>query len=287
MILEEESFPSLDEDYLDAQDIFYFQFNDIDIYVEDIDQEELYKEIFSKILPYKIGQIFPLGGKSRVIDKAMVNRHVKRKIFVVDKDFDDLHGKIVKLSNLFYLDKYCIENYLITKSAIVNFLKEEFPKMPINEIEDELKFDDLYKNTIGELTELFIYFFLIQKLGLPMENCSCTVDKFLDEKVRCKIDDAKCLKFMEEIQQQCELFGLKVSIIDEKKALSTKFNNLEDVEPHIPGKHLLALFFRKTSTSFKITRMPNKDSLYYRLAKSSGFENLNTLKDNIMNYAVA
>jgi hypothetical protein len=217
MISELESLPIYSEEYLDAQDVFYLQFNDVDIYVEDIDQEELYKEILSKILPFKIGKIFPLGGKLKVIQKATNNQNVKRKIFLVDKDFDDLHGNIVTIPNLFYLDKYCIENYLVSKKAIIVFLKEEFPKIPIEQIEQELDFEKIYNNTISELTELFIYFFLIQKLNLPLENCSCSVDRFIDDKAKHQIDNQKCLDLLTEIKKQNEIVNPNVSIENEKK----------------------------------------------------------------------
>jgi hypothetical protein len=279
-----DSIPSYDEDYLDSQDIFFYQFNEIDFYVEDVEQEELYKEILSKLLPFKIKQVFPLGGKLKVIEKAKVNNNVKRKIFLVDKDFDDLHESIVKIPNLFYLDKYSIENFLITKESFLAFLKDELPKKSIDELEKVLDFESLFELSIKELTKLFVSFFLIQKLGLPMENCSCSIDRFIKEKSDYEIDEQKCTEYLNEIQLYCDLFGLNIVVNEQMTNLLDKYKTVQEAEPHIPGKHLLALFLKKTSELLRLGRMPNKDSLYFRLARNSTFNNLSGVKTGILDY---
>jgi hypothetical protein len=64
-------FPELTPAFLAGQDIFYTQFNDVDFYVEDINQENFYFEILKKIFSdIKFGKIFPLGGKQNVISDA-------------------------------------------------------------------------------------------------------------------------------------------------------------------------------------------------------------------------
>ena len=42
----EEGFPELTDSFLSGQDILYKQFNDIEFYVEDFEQEHLYYNIF-------------------------------------------------------------------------------------------------------------------------------------------------------------------------------------------------------------------------------------------------
>ena len=54
-----------------ALDVFYSDFNDINFYVEDQEQEKLYEIIFKRLFPrLKITRIFPLGGKAAVIEHA-------------------------------------------------------------------------------------------------------------------------------------------------------------------------------------------------------------------------
>ena len=116
MLTPEESFPSFSVGYRDAQSVFYEQFNDVDFFVEDEEQENFYYSILNKLFPgVQIEKITPLRGKPHVIQHAK-NNHAKRKsVYIVDKDFDDLLGKIYKQPNLFYLDKYSIENNLSKK----------------------------------------------------------------------------------------------------------------------------------------------------------------------------
>src|SRR4051812_24509150 len=111
MISATDSLPIKTEAFLRGMDVLYFGFNDIEFYVEDEDQENLYLAIFKRLFPgVKLEKIFPLGGKKNVRDEARLHVGNKKKVFVVDKDFDDLLGRKLSLPNLFYLDRYSIEN---------------------------------------------------------------------------------------------------------------------------------------------------------------------------------
>ena len=114
MITLEESIPAKNQNYRLAEDIFYFQFNDVSFYIEDEDQENFFfcvlKNLFSDI---KIEKIFPLNGKDNVIRESTNNLGNKKKVYIVDKDFDDILCRIKTNDNLFYLERYSIENHLI------------------------------------------------------------------------------------------------------------------------------------------------------------------------------
>ncbi len=110
----DEIIPMKTDNWLFAEDIFHYQFNEVLFYVEDYKQEEMYfcilKKLFKEI---KFENIFPLNGKENVINNCKDNVNIKNKIYIVDKDFDDILEKIEIIPNLFYLDKYrenCIIN---------------------------------------------------------------------------------------------------------------------------------------------------------------------------------
>jgi len=139
MVSIEESIPQKSEAFLNGQDIFYIQFNEINFYIEDENQENLYFVIFSKLFSnVNFKKIFPLRGKSNVLRKADYNKDIKTKIFIVDKDFDDLLGKKILQSNLFYLEQYSIENYLINYNSLKEYVIEEQPKIKSREIQKRL-----------------------------------------------------------------------------------------------------------------------------------------------------
>ena len=95
MITIEESIPTRNTNYRLAEDIFYVQFNEISFFIEDEDQENFFfcilKNLFHDI---QIDKIFPLNGKDNVINESNENIGNKKKVFIVDKDFDDILNKI-------------------------------------------------------------------------------------------------------------------------------------------------------------------------------------------------
>src|SRR6185437_17024386 len=118
--------PEKTASFLLGQDILYQQFNDLDIYVEDENQENLYHSCLSKLLStIRIEKIFPLRGKDNVIFESKLNIGNKRKIYIIVKDFDDILGKSIIQPNLFYLERYSIENYALEEKSIIALIIEE------------------------------------------------------------------------------------------------------------------------------------------------------------------
>ena len=94
MVTEEESAPQFSDAYRQAESAFFQQFNEVDFYVEDEDQENFYFCILKKLLPeVRFENIFPHKGKARVIKHAVENQLPRKSIYVVDKDFDDVLGR--------------------------------------------------------------------------------------------------------------------------------------------------------------------------------------------------
>ncbi|MBO1361504.1 DUF4435 domain-containing protein [Acetobacter sacchari] len=126
----ESAFPQRSAGGLAAADIFYRNYNNFNFYVEDQDKENLYYEILRKIFPsLRFDKIFPLGGKSNIIVHARdsANASLPNRVYIVDKDFDDLLHKKETISNVFYLNKFCIENFLIQESALIEVIVESCP----------------------------------------------------------------------------------------------------------------------------------------------------------------
>ena len=94
-----EGFPELTDSFLSGQDILYTQFNDIEFYVEDTEQEHFYFNILKKLFPdLNFEKIFPLNGKDNVRDSARLNIGNKKKVYIVDLDFDHILNKVDRKS---------------------------------------------------------------------------------------------------------------------------------------------------------------------------------------------
>jgi hypothetical protein len=90
-------FPELTDSFLSGQDILYTQFNDIEFFVEDTEQEHFYFNILKKLFPdLKFEKIFPLNGKKNVSDAAILNIGNNKKVYIVDLDFDHILNTVQK-----------------------------------------------------------------------------------------------------------------------------------------------------------------------------------------------
>lgn len=102
---------------------------DIDVFVEDSGREAFYSELLKRIAPAKvrIEKVFPLSGRTSVIEKAKQHDFSKRAaLFLIDGDLEWVKGESAPVcSGLYRLEAYCIENLLISELAIVRFLAEQ------------------------------------------------------------------------------------------------------------------------------------------------------------------
>jgi hypothetical protein len=286
MITIEQSIPTKSDAFLKGIDIFYTQFNDVNFYIEDEDQENFYFSILKKLFPgIRLDKIFPLRGKDNVIEKS--KRHIgdKKKVFIVDKDFDDLLNKKVIQNNLFYLEEYSIENYLLDEKAIKEYIIDEKPKIKKKEIDTNFKFDKTLDECCKTFFELTLLHLLVQYKSLAIQNTSLPPEKFVQLNNVICLKNSEVNKYKLEIENKLKAldrrFTLKSQIQKIKELFSLK--NAKDILKHIPGKYLVKYFKCKIEHLFSLASR-NIDSFNIRLAKANDFSKLDFLKISVNNY---
>lgn len=281
MLSPAESIPTKSPAYLYAQSAFFTQFNDVDFYVEDSDQESLYYCILSRLFPkLTIEQISPLGGKAAVLEHAANNKTNRPSVYIVDKDFDDLLGTRTTIRSVFYLDRYCIENFVLETSAILRFIVSEKPTFTIDTANTTLDVALFLRKTIAELRSLFLDFFLVQKHALGLPNASMSVAQFARANPGWSIDPDKVAAYESKV---IALLPVSTRLEDERKKLASEFEltrRKQFVGRNVSGKYLLALLLRRISRAFKV---PGTDlsSARYRLAEYCTFSSLRGLRQEI------
>lgn len=171
-----------------------FYKNTINIYVEDVDSEHIYENIFKRLLgeKYSIEKIYTLGGKLKVLEHFIeIGDHDKEgvpNIFLVDGDFDKylefeeikrsdcfdklnsgndvlknfLQGKIVVDESVLYLKTYNIENYYIDENVIISIV-QGIKKNRFDDAKEILQFEIWKNRIVSESKELFLLYCFIQK----------------------------------------------------------------------------------------------------------------------------
>lgn len=196
-----------------ARSIFFEEYNDIDIYIEDraLGNKKLVKELLKKSLgsEVKIEQIFPLGSRDEVITECWNNQHKtgRKRIYIVDGDLYLISGSdVAGLTGLYVLPRYCIENFLIDEESLIELAYEEDPIMEIEEVRTNLNFSHWLEYNQALLTELFIIYALCfkhmpeeQTVGYKVSKlCSSNSGLVCNDKVVCRIAELK-KKLVEKI----------------------------------------------------------------------------------------
>jgi len=286
MVSIEESIPTKSNSFLAGLDIFYTQFNDVNFYIEDEEQENFYFEIFRKLFPdINLNKIFPLRGKDNVIKKAKKHNGDKKKVFLVDKDFDDLLGKSKAQPNLFYLEKYSIENYLINIDCFIEYVIEEKPKIKRKLVSKKLKFDEFKKEACNFFYELTLLHILVQSKDIRIQNASNPPEKYLQFGPNITLKLTEILKYKSDIQVELHKKDKRLNVDSQLRKIKQKFGFKcgTDLFEHIPGKYLIKFYKCKTEHLFNL---PSREihSFNFRIAKLNTFENLDFLKIAVNNY---
>lgn len=291
MIDRETSIPSKKGNYSFAESVFYSQFNDINFYVEDADQEELYFLIFKRLFPdISIDKIFPLGGKKNVIEHCQKHIGHKKHVYIVDKDFDDLLGKIFNYDNLFYLNLFCIENYFFEEDAFINYVVSDQPKLKKAAIRASLDFNNTLLNVLHQLRYLFNLFFIAQKLNVEgISNTKIMPEEFCFKRDKTEIDVFTVCKYKHDLHNAVTAQNILSDINAEyRNADLVLFFDTEPIKMHknVSGKHVIHMFFHILKKKYKIAST-SIDSFCYRLAEHCNFHTLADLSKEVTDFIKA
>ena len=273
---------------LRATSVFYQGFNDVDVYIEDtaVGYKKLFLVLLQRLLEgtVAISQIFPLGGRVEVVAEAckFKARGGRPSIFIVDGDLFLLAGERYHIpDNLIVLPRYCIENIIFDKNAIVDFLDDEDCNLRHDELDNLLEFDRWKQEMEDCFRELFILFAIAHHLGLGIKSVSIGYQEFITKDGLQNVDKSRVDLFV--AQYISDIVGK----VGEVKYLQTRSliekNIVEDkcfVSTYVSAKDFLLplLIFRMR----KIVKIRSDNlNIKMRLAKRCAIDDLKSIKDRI------
>lgn len=273
-----------------ALDIFYDEFNDIHFYVEDEDQENIYEVIFRKLFPLlTIARVIPLGGKQAVLRHAADPSNAVTRAFrayIVDKDLDDLLALVIVQPNIFYLDWYCIENYLIDESAIVELVIENHPKVKRHFVADALTLPDQFQKLFTDLRPLFALFFCVQRLDLGISNCGAPAERYCVPARRWELDPDALSQYRDDVLEAARHRAIEPELADPFTDSRTAGFFAADPNSVVSGKYVCTMLHHYVKSKFGLGSM-TFDSFVYRLAKNSSLTPLLTFAERVSGAAAA
>lgn len=275
---------------LSARDIFFAASYDVHFFVEDSDKENLYETIFSRLFK-GVGafKVFPLGGKTAVIQHASTSSHVSsvRRIYVLDKDFDDLHSRKVDDPKIFYLDDYCVETSIIDEESLVQFAVEEAPTVRREEIRSRLNYSGILSNALTSLDALHRAFFLVQKHNIEMRNCNCSVYEFCETGRLWCIDNAKVSAYRLRVARRLVSINVIASEDEFEDLARLAFGTGRVYRSHVNGKYLQDIFVEVLRSAGLVRGAVRRESLTIRLARTSRLSRMRRFRMRVREYLEA
>lgn len=231
---------------LKSKSVFFRQFNDVDIYIEDTEEgaRKLYAILFQRALgdQIRLETVFPLGGRQSVLNHCVADQDAggRPRLYILDGDLDLLAGDSPSgHRRLFVLPRYCIENYLIDEQAILAVLDEEDTVMSKRELENRLAFDEWVAGNETGLFKLFVLYAIAHisceselTVSFPINQLVSGADGVIDqtklsgrmEEIRNavlqRLSEEEISAFETRISSQCERAGQpKLSYVSGKSYL--------------------------------------------------------------------
>ena len=232
----------------------------------------------------KFEKIFPLNGKTNVKNAAIENLGNKKKVYITDLDFDHIIGTVENLDNLFYLNKYSIENHLISKTAIYEAIRTKDPKLKDHEIDALFDYNLLLEDATNCLKELASSFVIIQRHGLGLNYYGLNVSRDFNFTLTPPVYRMNFIPdYLKDVERELKNRNSRLSLNAQIRRLNIFFNNLTKAMTNIPGKYLLT-FIKDRLQSLNLIHQTNLESFMYALSKDFNSSELEYLKINVNNY---
>lgn len=157
-------------------------YNDVDIFVEDTGNHNMWLLISRALLPAgtKLESVNMLGGREAVTKACELDQDStgRRKLYIIDGDFDFLLRKKQQALKFFYrIRANNIENLLIHEDAFIYTALEQKPKQLERALRESLAYSATYSTIDQLLRPLFIAYAVahalcpaLQTTGYPVRN---------------------------------------------------------------------------------------------------------------------
>jgi|GEM_PF-699852 len=270
-----------------AKSIFFEDFNDIDLYIEDttVGYSKLFSIMFSRLFEgiYRIERVFPVGDRDSVISQHKQHENNGRpSLYIIDGDLYILTGNdAANQPGLFKLPVYCIENILCDHEAIIDVLDEEDPVYERTKIAESFDYEEWLSNNCDLLFDLFIEYTISFHANRTIKTVSFPVRKLVESE-RGNVSREKIANRIEEIKTE------SIRILGDHQYQSTRqdlierfTNNNKEKLKIVSGKDYLFPLLKMRAKSVVETKIPDIN-LKQRIAKRCDLGDLIKAKDYVL-----
>ncbi|MBE3096842.1 MAG: DUF4435 domain-containing protein [Planctomycetes bacterium] len=154
-------------------------YNDLDIYVEDTTDLNMYTILINRLLDGKasVRRLLPLGSRTEVLQSCQSDQGDGRpRLYLIDGDFDLLQGLPPPRMRHFYrLNTYCSENLVLCDTAATEIAFETLSSTPRSVVSATVDFPSFLRRTTRILAPLFAVYAVSEKLHTGLPTIAVTV----------------------------------------------------------------------------------------------------------------
>lgn len=262
--------------------ILYRDLQPIEVYVEDSNSEAFYLELLNRLLGTDrvIKKVIPLHGRAHVIKNCQEYEMDSPALFIIDGDLDLHFGRRVDgLNNLFQLDAYCIENFLVCIDATRELIVEGSGTALRNETLSQAEWERFFNPILELFRELFVFFAAANKVAPQHKTVGNGLNDLITNYPKPRgpeVDPQKIRKLISDTEKLCigEVgFEAWNEVLQEVRDKAKSLQAIDGVS----GKHYLLpvlTFFIRSKCCGSMT-LP---SLMFKLAKYCNLRRLDGLK---------
>lgn len=289
--------PAYSEGAIDVLDLFYQDYVAAIFYFEDSEHESFYERILSRLIPnVRSFQVLCLGGKTKVISKSKEPAEGSaRRIFVLDKDFDDLLGTVYRGPGVYYLRSFSIENYMIDLLALLKMAVElDARRLTVaSALQRCAGFPQYLSRLNARLLDIARIFVVARRYRVSVETTKMSVESLLKDGGEDELipTDGWVERYVRALVDST--LGDNEWLHDEdafRAALLDAFVRPPELEfpevseyAHICGKHLWGCVVRYVQRALDVKLLDlDGVELYLRVATHINLNKLNYLRESIL-----
>lgn len=261
--------------------------NSIDIYTEDKEEDKaFYVKLLQRLVSDEeiiINDIHPLGCKEEVIKACKANVEKRRPcLYIVDGDIYLQYKSEEPVKNLYRLDSYCIENYVICEESICQTAYVlNGGRNTIEDVKNRIKYSEVLYNSLCLVDLFFWYSIQCEIFGKYVLR---HIDSYYNTTSNC-IDIQKINKRIKEIKDGLIVHGYSKEKINELFCTrENKFGkSIDTLLKIVSGKDFLIPLFRNVINKRICQIKLPKESWKYQMSMTCSLDRLLGLKEAILN----
>ncbi|HHQ2479461.1 TPA: DUF4435 domain-containing protein [Bacillus cereus] len=243
------SFPSYSPEALLSSDLFFGEYNDVMIFMEDTKGLHIYEALLPRLFDNQVefNYIHATGGKKNL--KELFERYIEMDeeteipyLFIADLDFDLIKGEeLISHEAFVYLDRYSIESYLVDELVGAKFINGRTSE-GVKVCKQKLKFENWLASIQNDYKRILVLFSIVQLLELGVRNADLKCFRFKKDR-GWDIDQDKVNSYFKEVYlkyREMKKFGFSKAYQFVNKNIEDHFSS--DAWRIIPGRQLLGLF---------------------------------------------